>query len=72
MCIRDSGGLVAVNDSNVAVALEFGNPAPAEISGNATDIFCDGRSLITGGASVSGASVVSCAHLLPGSSDPLP
>jgi hypothetical protein len=62
------GGLVVVNQSSLAVA---GN-TPAEVSGNTTDLFCDSRSLITGGAGIGGATTVQCANLLAGPSEPLP
>jgi hypothetical protein len=43
------GGLVAVNLSTISVGTS--NPL-TEISGNGTDLFCDSKSLITGGANI--------------------
>ncbi|HEY6763155.1 MAG TPA: right-handed parallel beta-helix repeat-containing protein [Candidatus Sulfotelmatobacter sp.] len=63
------GGLVVVNQSSAAVG--SGHP-PTSIDGNATDIFCDSRSLITGGANIGGATTVQCANLLPGDTVTLP
>jgi hypothetical protein len=62
-------GLVVVNDSSVAVGLPD-SPA-TEISGSAAypggsaakDVFCDSRSLITGGSNLS-ASTVQCDNLM--------
>ncbi|HEY6768914.1 MAG TPA: hypothetical protein VI386_29520 [Candidatus Sulfotelmatobacter sp.] len=62
------GGLVVVNQSSAAV----GSGHPTVISGNAADIFCDSRSLITGGADIGGATTVQCANLLPGDTVTLP
>jgi parallel beta helix pectate lyase-like protein len=62
------GGLVVTNLSTVAVGT---NPF-SQISGNGTDLFCDSRSLITGGAGIAGATTVQCGNLLPGDNVPLP
>jgi len=63
------GGLVVANLSSVAV---MGSNPLTQISGNGTDLFCDSRSLITGGASIANATTVQCANLLPGNTVPLP
>jgi len=62
------GGLVAANLSTVAVGT---NPL-TQISGNGTDLFCDSKSLITGGAHIANATTVQCGNLLPGDTVPLP
>ncbi len=64
------GGLVVVNLSSVAVAT--GTNPSTQISGNGTDLFCDSRSLITGGANIANATTVQCGNLLPGDTVPLP
>jgi hypothetical protein len=53
------GGLVVMNQSTVTLD-------GTTLSGNATDVFCDSRSLITGGASIVGAANIQCDQLLPG------
>jgi len=63
------GGLVAVNMSTIAVGTS--NPL-TEISGNGMDLFCDSKSLITGGANVANAATVQCSNLLPGDYENLP
>ena len=63
------GGLVAVNLSTIAVRTS--NPL-TQVSGNGTDLFCDAKSLITGGANVANASTVLCTHLLTGDTEPIP
>jgi len=63
------GGLVAVNQSTIALR---SSAAPAPVMGNATDLFCDSTSLITGSANVAGAPVTQCAHTLAGDYEPLP
>jgi hypothetical protein len=63
------GGLVVANLSSVAVA---GSNPLTQISGNGTDLFCDSRSLITGGANIANATSVQCGNLLPGDTVPLP
>ena len=63
------GGLVVVNQSSIAVGLA--NPTTI-VSGNATDVFCDARSLITGGANIGSATSVQCANLLAGDTVPIP
>jgi hypothetical protein len=62
------GGLVVANLSSVAV----GAGPLTQITGNGTDLFCDSRSLITGGTNVANATTVQCANLLPGDTVPLP
>jgi hypothetical protein len=63
------GGLVALNMSTIAVGAS--NPL-TQISGNGTDIFCDSKSLITGGANIANATTVQCSNLLPGDYENLP
>jgi hypothetical protein len=62
------GGLVVANLSSVAV----GAGPLTQITGNGTDLFCDSRSLIAGGANVANATTVQCPNLLPGDTVPLP
>ncbi len=62
------GGLVVMNLSTAGVP--FGNPTI--ISGNGTDLFCDSKSRITGGANIANAITVSCNNLLPGTYENLP
>jgi hypothetical protein len=64
------GGLAVVNLSTIAVGT--GTNPLTEITGNGTDLFCDSRSLITGGANINGAATVQCANLLTGDTDPIP
>jgi Right handed beta helix region len=64
------GGLVVSNLSTVAVAT--GTNPSTQISGNRTDLFCDSRSLITGGANIANATSVQCGNLLSGDTVPLP
>jgi len=63
------GGLVAVNLSTIAV--ETSNPL-TQISGNGTDLFCDSKSQISGGANIANATSVQCSNLLPGEYENLP
>jgi Right handed beta helix region len=63
------GGVVAVNHSTIAL---LSNATPATIGGNATDLYCDSTSLITGTANVAGTPVTQCAHVLAGDYEPLP
>jgi hypothetical protein len=63
------GGLVVINMSTVAA---MGSNPLTQISGNGTDLFCDSRSLITGGANIANAATVQCANLLPGDTVPIP
>jgi len=63
------GGLVVANLSSVAV---MGSNPLTQISGNGTDLFCDSRSLITGGANIANAATVQCGNLLAGDTVPLP
>jgi hypothetical protein len=64
------GGLVVANLSTVAVGT--GTNPLTQISGNGTDLFCDSRSLITGGANIANAITVQCGNLLAGDTVPLP
>jgi hypothetical protein len=57
------GGLVAVNLSTIS-AVTYA----VTVSGNATDVFCDSQSVITGGLKIINASSVQCLNLLPGDS----
>lgn len=63
------GGAVTVNMSTISVGMS--NPL-TEISGNGTDLFCDSRSLITGGANIANSSSVQCNNLIPGEYENLP
>jgi hypothetical protein len=63
------GGLVAANLSSIDVAA---STALSLVGGNAVDLFCDSRSLITGGANISGAPTAQCANLLAAETAPLP
>jgi hypothetical protein len=63
------GGLVAVNLSTIAV--ETFAPS-TQITGNGTDLFCDAKSQISGGANIANATTVQCTNLLPGDTAPLP
>jgi hypothetical protein len=51
--------------------VETSNPS-TEISGNGTDLFCDSKSLISGGANIANAASVQCSNLLPGDYENLP
>jgi hypothetical protein len=53
------------------IAVGASNPL-TEISGNGTDVFCDSKSLITGGANIANALTVQCSNLLPGDYEILP
>ncbi len=64
------GGLVVTNLSTVAVGT--GTNPLTQISGNGTDLFCDSRSLITGGANIANATTVQCGNLLAGDTVPVP
>jgi hypothetical protein len=64
------GGLVVANLSTVAVGT--GTNPLTQISGNGTDLFCDSKSLITGGANIANATSVQCGNLLTGDTVPLP
>ncbi len=63
------GGLVVVNQSSTAVGSSH---PPTVISGNATDLFCDARSLTTGGANIGNATSVQCDNLLAGDTVTIP
>jgi hypothetical protein len=63
------GGLVAMNLSTIAVVT---NTSPTEVSGNATDLFCDSQSIIAGAASISNAKTIKCVSLLPGDNSGTP
>jgi hypothetical protein len=63
------GGLVAVNHSTIALQ---SSATPAPIGGNATDLFCDTTSRVTGSSNVAGTPTTQCTHLLAGDYEPLP
>jgi hypothetical protein len=63
------GGLVVVNQSTISVGA---NSALTEVSGNGTDLFCDSKSLMTGGANIGNATSVNCNNLLLGDYENLP
>jgi hypothetical protein len=65
------GGLVVANLSTIAVGTWPPN-AFTQVSGNATDLFCDSKSVIAGRSNIAGASIVSCGNLLPGDTEPIP
>lgn len=66
------GGLVVMNLSTASVDFNFeGNPSTT-ITANGTDVFCDSKSRITGGANIANAITVNCSSLLPGSYENLP
>lgn len=62
------GGLVVTNLSSASI----GSGNQTLFGGNATDVFCDSRSLITGSANLAGAPVLNCSNLLFGDTEPLP
>lgn len=62
------GGLVVTNLSTASI----GSGNQTLFGGNATDVFCDSRSIITGGANFAGAPITTCSNLLPGDTEPLP
>lgn len=64
------GGLVVANLSTIAVGT--GTNSFTQVSGNGTDLFCDSKSVITGGSAIAGASTVNCGNLVPGDSEPIP
>jgi hypothetical protein len=63
------GGLVAMNLSTIAVVSETG---PTEVSANATDLFCDSKSVISGAANVTNATSIKCGNLLSDVYEPTP
>ena len=63
------GGLVVTNLSSVSL---LSNGLQTLFGGNATDVFCDSNSLITGTARFAGVPITNCANLLPGDTVPLP
>jgi hypothetical protein len=63
------GGLVVANLSTIAV--EQGS-SQTLVGGNATDVFCDSKSLISGASNFAGVPIVSCGNLLYGDTEPLP
>jgi len=64
------GGLVVANLSTVAVGA--GTNPMTQITGNGTDLFCDSKSVITGGANIANATSVNCCNLLTGNTEPVP
>jgi hypothetical protein len=63
------GGLVVTNLSSVSI---LSNGFQTLFGGNATDVFCDSRSLITGGANFAGVPITNCGNVLAGDTEPLP
>jgi hypothetical protein len=63
------GGLVVTNLSSVSL---LSNGFQTLFGGNATDVFCDSNSLITGTARFAGVPITNCANLLSGDTVPLP
>ena len=62
------GGLVVANLSTIDNA----SGSFTSVSGNATDLFCDSNSFITGTANLTGVSTVNCGNQLPNNTVPLP
>lgn len=62
------GGLVVANLSTIDNA----SGSFTAVSGNATDLFCDSNSFITGTANLTGVSTVNCGNQLPNNTVPLP
>jgi hypothetical protein len=63
-------GIVVINSSTLELMTGFG---PNTVSGNtAQDVFCDSNSLITGGASITGATKTMCTNLKAGKSESIP
>lgn len=56
------GGVVVTNLSSVSLL----SNNPTLFGGNATDVFCDANSLITGTSHFAGVPTTNCANLLPG------
>lgn len=63
------GGVVVTNLSSVSL---LGNGFQTLFGGNATDVFCDSNSVITGTVRFAGVPSTNCANLLPGDTVPLP
>lgn len=63
------GGLVVTNLSTVS--LQF-NGSQTLFGGNATDVFCDSNSFVTGTANFAGVPIANCANLVSGDTVPLP
>jgi len=63
------GGLVAANLSSIDVDA---STALSLVGGNRVDLFCDSRSIITGGANLTGVATAQCANLLATETAPLP
>ena len=63
------GGLVAMNLSTITL---IGQTAPTEVSANATDVFCDSKSVIAGAANVANATTIKCGNLLSDIYEPTP
>lgn len=63
------GGLVVANLSTVAI---YQSNILTLFGGNATDVFCDSKSVITGATNLAGVPTVKCSNLLPGDTEPLP
>jgi len=65
------GGLLATNLSSVSLVSLSGFQTTL-IGGNATDVFCDSNSVITGSSRFAGVPTTHCANLLPFDTVPLP
>jgi hypothetical protein len=63
------GGLVVANLSTISI--EPGNTLTL-VGGNAMDVFCDSKSVITGAANFAGVPTVNCSNLLAGDTEPIP
>ena len=62
--------MVVANLSTIAVGTETNSFT--QVSGNGTDLFCDSKSVITGGSAIAGASTDNCGNLLPGDTESIP
>jgi len=63
------GGLVVANLSTIDVQP---SNSLTLVAGNATDLFCDSNSFITGTVNLTGVSTVNCGNQLPNNTVPLP
>jgi hypothetical protein len=63
------GGLVAANLSTIGIG---SSSPPTVIGANATDLFCDSKSVISGATNISNVNTISCGNLLPGDNETIP
>jgi len=64
-------GHAGVVVANLSTVESGASTPPTQIMGNAVDLFCDSKSVISGGANIAYA-VNACANLLPGDTEGLP